>query len=414
LSSGGTLGYFHFGVARCLLEESLLPKIISGSSAGALVAAFLATRTEDELHEQLTPDLYRYLTACEESWPRLLMRYLSTGCLFDEHNFARKTRKVVFGDLTFQEAFERSGGRVLNITVTSTLKYGAPVLLNHITAPHVVIWSAVCASSAMPGLLNAVQLLQKLPRDQPQQQQQQQQYNLRESSADDIYPTESEIKDVASGTEQVELQALHSPRSESDGSVASDAPTLSVLKPFRDFGMAWSDGVIKNDIPTSLLSQLLNANFFIVSQMNPHVVPFLFESKGSSGNPNLRRRGRGSGLRGGFIQSTIEALLRLEMRKWLMLVQEMDLLPQIYGVDFSSFLLQTFTGTVTISAQSRGLALLSEYARLLSDPSRNQMKEYLEHGARFTWPKICMIRNHYLLERTLDDCEHELRFRLSA
>mmetsp|Transcript_4062 Transcript_4062/g.7120 ORF Transcript_4062/g.7120 Transcript_4062/m.7120 type:complete len:690 (-) Transcript_4062:642-2711(-) len=346
LSSGGTMGYYHFGVVKCLLEEDLLPNVISGSSAGALVAAIVSTRTDAELKELLSPELHKMLTPCDESWPRLFFRYLSTGCLFDETRFAEKCRAAVLGDLTFQEAFARSG-RTLSVTVTSTLKYGAPVLLNHITAPNVVIWSACLASSAMPGLLNPVQLYQKLP-----------------------------------------------------GS--------SRLIPFRDFGMAFSDGVIKNDIPAEQLSQILNVNFFVVSQMNPHVVPFLFSSKGSSGSPNLSRRGRGSGMRGGFIQSTLEAVLRLEMKKWLFLIEEMDLLPQIYGVDFSRFLLQTFTGHVTITA-NRGLYLLGDYMRLLSDPSYNQMEHYLTAGSRFTWPNVCRIRNHYILERILRECESEIQ-----
>ncbi|MEM6544150.1 MAG: DUF3336 domain-containing protein, partial [Pseudomonadota bacterium] len=36
LSGGGVLGFYHLGVVKTLLEQNLLPRVISGSSAGAL------------------------------------------------------------------------------------------------------------------------------------------------------------------------------------------------------------------------------------------------------------------------------------------------------------------------------------------------------------------------------------------
>ena len=38
LSGGGVLGFYHMGVVKTLLDEGLLPRVVSGSSAGALVA----------------------------------------------------------------------------------------------------------------------------------------------------------------------------------------------------------------------------------------------------------------------------------------------------------------------------------------------------------------------------------------
>ena len=48
LSGGGTLGYFHFGVLKALIEQKLCPVVISGASAGAFVAAIVGTRTDEE------------------------------------------------------------------------------------------------------------------------------------------------------------------------------------------------------------------------------------------------------------------------------------------------------------------------------------------------------------------------------
>ncbi|MBK9574301.1 MAG: patatin-like phospholipase family protein [Rhodoferax sp.] len=49
LSGGANLGMFHIGVIKALQEHKLLPRVISGSSAGAVVAAFVGTKKDSEL-----------------------------------------------------------------------------------------------------------------------------------------------------------------------------------------------------------------------------------------------------------------------------------------------------------------------------------------------------------------------------
>lgn len=49
LSGGGLLGIMHTGTVIALHAAGLLPRVISGSSAGAIVAAVVCTRTEEEL-----------------------------------------------------------------------------------------------------------------------------------------------------------------------------------------------------------------------------------------------------------------------------------------------------------------------------------------------------------------------------
>jgi hypothetical protein len=41
LSGGGTMGYFHFGVIKALRDLGLLPSVLSGTSAGSLVAGIV-------------------------------------------------------------------------------------------------------------------------------------------------------------------------------------------------------------------------------------------------------------------------------------------------------------------------------------------------------------------------------------
>jgi len=52
LSGGAILGLYHIGVAKALLEAGLLPRVICGASAGAIVAAVIGTRTNDQLIEE--------------------------------------------------------------------------------------------------------------------------------------------------------------------------------------------------------------------------------------------------------------------------------------------------------------------------------------------------------------------------
>lgn len=49
LSGGAILGLYHFGVIKALYEQDLLPRIVTGSSAGSLVAALICSKPYEEL-----------------------------------------------------------------------------------------------------------------------------------------------------------------------------------------------------------------------------------------------------------------------------------------------------------------------------------------------------------------------------
>jgi predicted acylesterase/phospholipase RssA len=81
------------------------------------------------------------------------------GTLHDAREFGERLARL-FGDLTFAEAYQRSG-RILNIAVTAADTREPPRLLNYLTAPHCVVRSAVAASSAFPFLFAPQELLAK-------------------------------------------------------------------------------------------------------------------------------------------------------------------------------------------------------------------------------------------------------------
>jgi TAG lipase/lysophosphatidylethanolamine acyltransferase len=163
-SGGATLGMYHFGVLRLLHEQRLLPRVLSGSSIGSLVAAVVAVRTDEELGKLLT-DIdsasvdFGQPFEVEGSSTRKLVRFLEHGVLMDICKLASVIRAHV-GDLTFLEAYQRTG-RIVNITVSSTRPGELPWLLNYLTAPDVLLWSASAASCALPLLYEAVALLAK-------------------------------------------------------------------------------------------------------------------------------------------------------------------------------------------------------------------------------------------------------------
>lgn len=146
LSGGATFGMNHIGVLKALWEARLLPRIISGASAGSIVSAVLCTRTDEEMPDLLANFCYGDLAVFEEEGNednvlRKAARFLKFGALFDISHLTR-VMKDMLGDITFQEAYNRTR-RILNICVSSASLYELPRLLNYVTAPNVLIWSAV-------------------------------------------------------------------------------------------------------------------------------------------------------------------------------------------------------------------------------------------------------------------------------
>ncbi|KAL1860857.1 hypothetical protein Plec18170_001371 [Paecilomyces lecythidis] len=229
LSGGATFAYYHFGVLRALLDNDVLPEIITGTSGGALVAALVATRTDEELKQLLVPALAHRIRACHEGFTTWVRRWWRTGARFDTLDWARQCSWFCRGSTTFREAYERTG-RILNVSCVPSDPHSPAILANHITSPDCVIWSAVIASAAVPGILNPVVLMMK----------------------------------------------------KRDGSLA----------PYS-FGHKWKDGSLRTDIPIKALNLHFNVNFTIVSQVNPHINLFFFSSRGTVGRPVTHRKGRG-------------------------------------------------------------------------------------------------------------------------
>jgi len=156
LSGGGVLGFYHMGVVKTLVEQRLLPRVISGSSAGSLVAGIVGTHNDSELEEFYTPSLVRTEAQREAS---VLARLFGGGGQIDITELRDIIARLI-PDLTFQEAYHLTG-RQISITVAPAEPHQRSRLLNAITSPNVFIRSAVEASCAVPGVFPPVMLMAK-------------------------------------------------------------------------------------------------------------------------------------------------------------------------------------------------------------------------------------------------------------
>ncbi|EFW23341.1 hypothetical protein D8B26_006834 [Coccidioides posadasii str. Silveira] len=254
LFQGGSIfGACHIGVARALYREGLLPRVITGTATGAFVAALLCIRTDNEL-ERFFEGEYLDIMAFEEprayhsldwfhifshedgyGWFQSLLRRI-IRCLnehyFRDHITLQNHVRAALRDITFEEAYSRTK-RVLNITLAMSTIGGAPNLLNYITTPHVLIWSACLASNVSFAAEEEVTIWCK-------------------SETGKIVPWKP--------VDNLNLHSWHTFRCRSKES------------------------------PLRRLPELLNVNHFIISQARPFIIPIFGEATHRPGAKVLARR----------------------------------------------------------------------------------------------------------------------------
>lgn len=162
LSGAGSLLHFHAGVVKTLIDEHVLPTVISGSSGGALIAGILGTRDDDELANFFASGALA--PVCREIFGEPKSRFNRPQIKAAE---VHQLVELLIADLTFQEALEKTG-RMINITVASVEKHQASRLMNATTSPNVCVRSAVLASGAAPSVLEPQSLMAKNVHGEPQ------------------------------------------------------------------------------------------------------------------------------------------------------------------------------------------------------------------------------------------------------
>lgn len=370
LQGGSMFGICHLGVIKALHLRGLLPRIITGTASGALVAALVGIHTEDELLEFLNGDgidltafargtgnpileekeglLSKRRAGSVQTLLRRLTRFMYTGYFLDV-NILEECVHANVGDLTFEEAYARTK-RVLNITIATSNRNGVPNLLNYLTAPNVLIWSAALASNAtLHPLYKPVTLLCK----------------------DEI----GAIVPWSTSHAQSHTTDAFSPQTRNQ----STAP--------------YSD----RDSPLSRVAELFNVNHFIVSQARPYIAPFL---SSEIQHPTSPRKARRHGL-----TFPLARLLTQEIHHRLLQLDTLGLLPNTIRrllVD------ETIPGaSITLVPTLRP----SDFWKLLETPTRESVEYWILQGERSVWPAVSMLRVRCAIEVELDRCYQFVRRR---
>ncbi|KAL4782469.1 acyl transferase/acyl hydrolase/lysophospholipase [Aspergillus varians] len=342
-SGGATFGMNHVGVLKSLWMSNLLPRIISGASAGSIVCAVFCTRTEDELPALLASFPYGDFSVfdeedSEENILQKTARFLKHGAFLDITHLATVMRNWL-GDITFQEAYNRTR-RILNICVSSAGVYELPKLLNYITAPNVLIWSAVAVSCSVPVVFSPFTLMAK-------------------------------------------------------------DPLTGEPVPWNDLHKQYIDGSVDGDLPMNRLSEMFNVNHFIVSQVNPHIVPFLSkddEPKSVAVPTSAASR----------LFHTVSHLAKDEIMHRMAVMTELGIFPNSFTKTIS-IMNQKYSGDINIYPE----ILYTHFPRILKNPTTEFMLKACLCGERATWPKLARIRNHCAIELALDSAIQKMRARVA-
>ncbi|KAJ5156663.1 hypothetical protein N7492_009466 [Penicillium capsulatum] len=343
-SGGATFGMNHIGVLKALYEAKLIPRIISGASAGSIVCAVFCTRTDDELPGLLETYAHGDFNVFnergeEENIFQKMTRFLKFGSFLDISHLANTMRRWL-GDMTFQEAYNRTR-RILNICVSSAGMYELPRLLNYISAPNVLIWSAVAVSCSVPLVFRP--------------------YNL----------------------------------------MAKDPSTGQPI-PWNDSHKQYIDGSVDGDLPMTRLSEMFNVNHFIVSQVNPHVVPFLPKEDGP-----MSPSEQGSSFVPRWL-NTMTHLAKDEVLHRMTVLSELGVFPTSM-TKLASIVNQKYSGDINIYPE----LISSNFPRILENPTTEFMLEACLSGERATWPRLSRIRNHCAIELALDGAIQQMRARVA-
>jgi TAG lipase/lysophosphatidylethanolamine acyltransferase len=346
LQGGAIFGLCHLGVVKALYLRGLLPRIVTGTATGALIAALVGIHTEDELFEFLNGDAIDLSAFAKKNgvdgsasyWNTIkkrARRFWREGYVLDAKVLEECVRSNV-GDLTFEEAYNRTK-RVLNITVATTGRGGVPSLLNYLTAPNVLIWSAALASNVSSQTM---------------------------SSGGGIH---LKCKDPVSGA-IVPWPA---------------ADTEATFHPWTH--ASYTD----RDSPLSRVAELFNVNHFIVSQARPYLVPFL-RSDMPGPSPLYTRRGRTSYVGGLLRLVTMEIHHRLEQ------LDSLSVLP----ISIRRFLVDEHIPAASVTIVPELSA--SDFIRLLETPTRESLEYWILRGERSVWPAVGAIKVRCAIESELD------------
>ncbi|MCP5169530.1 MAG: DUF3336 domain-containing protein [Hahellaceae bacterium] len=212
-------------------------------------------------------------------------------------------------------------GRTVSITVSPTRSGQKPRILNHLTSPNALISYASKASCSIPGLFPPVQLQQRIDGQE------------RSYCADE----------------------------------------------------RWADGSFATDIPRQRMSRLFNVNFFIVSQANPHILPFVQAKQKDGVLPALQDVMTES------LHAQSLAVLNVIRRRY-------NRAPWRSWIDQGASMVdQEYLGDITIHPKFSS----DWYLKFMKNPTYEELDYLILSGERATWPMLARIREQTRLAQKL-------------
>ncbi|ODV77767.1 uncharacterized protein CANTADRAFT_7263 [Suhomyces tanzawaensis NRRL Y-17324] len=259
LQGGSLFGLCHLGVVKALYFKGLLPRIICGSAVGAAVASLVCTLNNDELIPILISisDIMKEIDLLnhdvDERYGNVIENVVKKGYSEDILIFLKFVRDTI-GDLTFEEAYLKTE-KVLNIIVHPT-NQAIPSLLNYITSPNVIIWTAIYASIGTGVLSDNVQLYVKdfnnniVPKSP---------LNVKYLKPQDVSYLRGYFKTKNEG---------YQPQKKNESSSSFETKEQ---EDFDDYHYFQS----KENSPYTRLTELFNVNHFIISLARPYLAPLI-------------------------------------------------------------------------------------------------------------------------------------------
>lgn len=390
LQGGSLFGLCHLGVVRALYFKGTLPRVIGGSAIGAAVASIVCLLTDNELIpillsitdvmgevDQLNHDV-------DERYGNVIENVVRKGYSQEILLFLKFVRDTI-GDLTFEQAYLNTQ-RILNIVVHPT-HLAIPSLLNYITAPNVIIWTAIYASIGTGVLSDNVQLYMK-------------------DFANDIVPVEPDLNVTFMKPQDVRyLQRYFKSRKTGNGLYNTD---LSVHN-------------LENS-PYTRLTELFNVNHFITSLARPYLAPLLNNDlkhhnaygtmkmeddiplDKNATSLKIKTLPKDSGYN---FTKHLKNVVGMEIQHRLDVMNKLGILPDVV----QRFFIDEKPSSVQLTSSLREITIVPELRYLLKDFGRvfdlHKTMENIPYwvlvGERSVWPLFPILWSRCAIEFALDD-----------
>ncbi|CCG23702.1 phospholipase [Candida orthopsilosis Co 90-125] len=384
LQGGSLFGLCHLGVVKALYFKRLLPRVIGGSAVGAAVASLVCTSTDDELIpilvniEEMMKNIDILNHEIDERFGNVIENVVRKGYSQDILLFLKFVRDTI-GDLTFEEAYIKTG-KILNIVIHPTNR-SVPSLLNYITAPNVIIWTAIYASIGTGVLSDDIALY---------------------------------VKDY-------------------NNEIVLQTPDLDVkfLKPQE---VTYHTSYFKNNVTTDIsqhhspftkLTELFNVNHFVISLAKPYLAPLISNdlkhyhasygkvrydkrTKTYDGSEMSKRDIEKFAKDSGFnLKKKLKTIIGMEILHRIIVLNKLGLLTEV----MKRLFIDEKPTAMQYAASIREVTIVPEMRYLVKDLGRvfdiHRTKENIPYwilvGERSVWPLFPMLWTRCAIEFALDD-----------